>query len=52
MAAEGVIGSKNIAVQQLKYSFEGSIFKKVSGCKGEDFCNVIGCDDIRDRFQS
>lgn len=37
MAVEGVLGSKYIAVQQLKYSLEGTTFKKVCGCKGEDF---------------
>lgn len=37
MAVQETISSKTIALQQLKYSFEGALFKRVAGCKGEDF---------------
>lgn len=37
MAVQGTISSKAIALQQLKYSFEGALFKRVAGCRGEDF---------------
>ena len=40
MAVQGVIGSKNIDLQQLRYSFEGAVFKKVAGCRGEDFTRI------------
>ena len=42
MAVQGILSSETIALQQLKYLFEGSVFQKVAGCKGEDFDSVIG----------
>lgn len=42
MAVQGIISCEAIALQQLKYLFEGSVFQKVAGCKGEDFDSVIG----------
>lgn len=41
MAVQGIISGETIALQQLKYFFEGSVFQKVVGCKGEDFDSVM-----------
>lgn len=42
MAVRGTISGESIALWQLKYLFEGSVFQKVVGVKGEDFENVMG----------
>lgn len=41
VAVQGLVSKKSIAIQQLKYKFEGSTFKKVDGCKSEDFDSII-----------
>lgn len=40
-AVQGMIGRKSMTIQQLKYSFEGSVFKKVDGCRAEDFERTV-----------
>lgn len=42
MAVQETISGELMTLRQLKYLFEGSVFQKVVGVKGEDFENIMG----------